>query len=46
MVTDARVKKFFQISFEIKYLIFSIRKKGEKTFWLEHEADISEMPMD
>lgn len=26
--------------------MFSIRKRGKKVFWLEHEADISEMPAD
>lgn len=44
MVTG--VQKFFQISFEVKYLIFSICKKAKKVFRLEHEADISEMPVD
>lgn len=31
MVTDARVKKFLQISFEVKYLIFSKRKRRGKS---------------
>lgn len=46
MVSDARVRKFLQTPFEVEYLIFSICKRGKKVFWLEHEADISEMPAD